>query len=107
MEKTRTQFLEETLVTRPEDTFARYGLAMELSKLGQPSEAWQHFEYLLTRHPDYSPTYYQAGMFLIRQGRREEAEKVLAQGVQVTGRQGNLYAQSELQAALDELVEEK
>lgn len=106
MEKTRVEFLEEALQTDPDDTFARYALALELSNSSKPDEAWRHFEYLLTHHPDYSATYYQAGMFLARQGRREEAQRILAQGIEVTRRQGNLHAQSELQAALDDLASE-
>jgi Flp pilus assembly protein TadD len=105
MEQTRLEFLRETLQVRPEDTFVRYGLAMELARSGEPTEAWEHFQYLLTHHPEYSPTYYQAGMFLSNHGRREEARKVFAQGIEVSGRQGNSHAQGELQAALDDLVE--
>lgn len=104
MEKSRLEFLKETLAANPDNTFVRYGLAMELSGAGQQDEAWQHFDYLLARHADYSPTYYQAGMLLVRMGRREEAQKVLAQGTEVAGQQGNLHAQSELQAALDDLT---
>ncbi len=103
MENNRLKFLEETLRANPGDTFARYALAMELSNSAQPADAWQHFDYLLTHHPDYSATYFQAGRFLARQGRSEEAQKVLSKGIEVTRRQGNLHAQSELQAALDEL----
>lgn len=106
MEKTRVAFLQEALQNNPGDTFARYALAMELSKSDRPTEAWQHFEYLLSHHPEYSPTYFQAGTFLAKQGRREEAQNILAKGVEVTRRQGNLHAQSELQAALDEMENE-
>ena len=79
---------------------------MELSNSVRADEAWQHFEYLLKNHPEYSATYYQAGMFLARQGRREEAQKILAQGIEVTRRQGNHHAESELEAALDDLKNE-
>jgi len=103
MDPSRIEFLRQALKNNPADTFARYGLALELSKYGDAKEAWEHFDYLLTHQPDYSPTYYQAGMFLNSQGRRDEARKVLARGIEVTGRQGNLHAQSELQAALDQL----
>jgi hypothetical protein len=44
-------------------------------------------------------------MFLSSHGRRVEARKVFAQGIEVSGRQGNSHAQRELQAALDDLVE--
>ena len=101
-EKTRREFLEGTLRQDPDNTFARYGLALELSG-SEPAAAWTHFEYLLLHHPQYSATYYQAGMFLVKQGRREEARKVLAAGVEVTGHQGKHHAQAELQAALQVL----
>ncbi len=104
MDKSRVDFLRETLQSDPANAFIRYGLALELSQYGEPDEAWQHFEYLLNRHPEYSATYYQAGAFLMNQGRLEEAQKIFSKGIEVTGRQGNLHAQSELQAALDKLI---
>jgi tetratricopeptide (TPR) repeat protein len=103
-EKTRREFLEEALRQDPHNTFARYGLALELAK-SEPAAAWTHFEYLLLNHPEYSATYYQAGTFLIKQGRLDEARKVFTAGVEVTGRQSKQHAQAELQAALDELNE--
>jgi hypothetical protein len=101
-ETTRREFLEETLRQDPDNTFAQYGLAMELAK-SEPVAAWTHFEYLLLHHPEYSATYYQAGMFLAKQGRLDEARKVLAAGVEVTRGQGKQHAQAELQGALDDL----
>jgi len=98
----RRKFLEDVVRQQPDDTFARYGLAMELINT-EPTVAWTHFSYLLERHAEYAPTYYQAGAFLAKQGRLEEARKVLTTGLEVTGRQGNRHAQSELQAALDDL----
>ena len=103
MEKTRIELLQETVKSSPDNTFVRYALAVELSNSGEPQSAWPHFEYLLTHHPGYAATYYQAGKFLAKLGRRDKARSVLAKGVEVTGSQGNLHAQSELQAALDEL----
>jgi Tfp pilus assembly protein PilF len=103
VEKTRREFLEDAVSQDPNNTFARYGLAMELART-EPAAAWTHFEHLLTRHPEYAATYYQAGMFLVTQGRAEEARKILSAGIEVTGRQGNKHAQSELQAAMDDLI---
>ncbi len=103
MDKSRIDFLRETVQADPHNTFVRYGLALELSQDGDPNEAWKHFDYLLTHHPEYSPTYYHAGVFLEKQGRSEEAKRVFTAGIEVTGRQGNLHAQSELQAALEKL----
>jgi tetratricopeptide (TPR) repeat protein len=103
MEKSRLELLREIVQNAPDDTFARYGLAMELSNSGKPTEAWQHFDYLLAHHPNYSPTYYQAGKLLAGQGRREEARRVLAKGIEVTAQKGESHAQSELEAALEQL----
>jgi tetratricopeptide (TPR) repeat protein len=104
MEKTRLEFLQETLATDPQNTFVRYGLAMELQNAGKLAEAWQNFESLMAHHPEYSAAYFQAGMLLEKLGRREDARQVFERGIEVTGRQGNAHAQSELRAALDELA---
>lgn len=103
--KSRMEFLAEALRNNPDDAFTRYALALELAR-SAPQDAWPHFEYLLAHHPDYAATYYQAGMFLAGQGRREEARQVFAKGFEVAGRQGKQHAQSELQAALDDLDQE-
>lgn len=103
MDKNRVELLQQTLQANPDDRFARYALALELSSSDPPDEAWPHFEYLLKHHADYSPTYFQAGKFLIQQKRRDEARRVLAEGIEVAGRQGNRHAQSELQATLESL----
>jgi Flp pilus assembly protein TadD len=103
MDSERLQFLQDSISSNPDDTFARYGLALELARGGRPDEAWEHFRYLLEHHPDYAPAYYQAGMLLIDRGRSEEARTVLTQGVQVTRRLGQKHAESELTAALESL----
>ena len=107
MEKTRIELLQESLLANPDATFIRYALAMELSNAESREEAWRHFEYLLTHHPDYSATYFHAGKLLVKLGRPDEARRVLAQGIEVAARQGNAHAQSELQAAFDELTADR
>lgn len=103
MDSERLQFLRDSISANPDDTFARYGLALELAQDGQPDEAGEHFQYLLEHHPDYAPAYYQAGMLLVSQGRSEEARKVLTRGVELTRRLGQKHAESELMAALESL----
>ncbi|HLW78083.1 MAG TPA: hypothetical protein VKU44_00655 [Terriglobia bacterium] len=103
MEKTRIERLEETLESSPDNAFVRYALAIELANADRADAAWKQFEILLQRHPDYSATYYQAGKFLVKQERRDEARRVIVRGIAVTRGQGNLHAQSELEAALAEL----
>lgn len=103
MEKTRLQMITEALQASPENAFLRFGLAMELKNAGRDDEAWKQFEHLLAHHPDYWATYLHAGMLLVKMQRRDEARQVMARGVEVTGRLKNSHAQSELQAALDDL----
>ena len=103
MDKNRVEFLQRTLAANPDDTFARYALALELLTSDQPADAWPHFEYLLNHHPDYAATYFQAGRFLVQQDRRDEARRILAKGIEVAQHQGNRHAQSELQGALESL----
>lgn len=103
MENERVQFLRDSLAAKPDDAFARYALALELMRGGRPDEAWEHFRYLMEHHPDYSASYYQAGMLLANQGRTDEARQVLAKGVEVTARLGQKHAHGELMDALGSL----
>jgi tetratricopeptide (TPR) repeat protein len=103
MDSERLQFLRDSLSANRDNTFARYALALELARGGEPTEALEHFHYLLDRHPDYSPVYYQAGMLLAEQGRGDEARDIFSRGIEVTRRLGQAHALSELEAALDDL----
>lgn len=108
MEPSRIEILRKTLEATPDNTFARYALALELSRSGQGDQADQareHFQYLLEHHPDYAAAYLQAGMYLTKRGQREEALEIFKKGVEVNRRQGNLHAQSEIEAALEELTQ--
>ena len=96
MEPTRIEILEQTLESTPNNTFARYALALELARAGRSEHAWQQFEHLLEHHPDYAATYLQAGMYLAKQGRGDEARVVFSKGIEVNRKQGNLHAQSDV-----------
>jgi len=94
-----TQFLEQN----PNDAFARYGLALEYSKLGQTETALQQFNKLLELHPDYTSGYFMAAQTLARTARNDEAKAMLQKGIESAKRTGNRHAQNEMQAMLDEL----
>jgi tetratricopeptide (TPR) repeat protein len=94
-----TQFLEQN----PGDAFARYGLAMEHSRLGQIEAALQQFNKLLQLHPDYTNGYFMAAQTLERAGRTAEAKKMLADGIEAAKRTGNKHALSEMTGMLEEL----
>ena len=87
----------------PDEAFPRYGLAMEYAKLRSFEEALGQFEELKRRHPDYLALYYQYGMLLAQVDRGDEARQSFEDGIRVAIAAGNAHAQSELQAALQDL----
>jgi thioredoxin-like negative regulator of GroEL len=99
----RIAALTEILTAEPNDAFARYGLAMEYSKMGEVEQALEEFSKLLAAHPDYTAGYFMAAQTLASAGRNEEAKKMLIEGIASARRTGNAHAQSEMSAMLEEL----
>ncbi len=95
--------LREILAANPEDSFARYGLAMEYSKSGQIEPALLEFKTLVEKNPDYTPAYFMAAQALANASRVDEAKRWLVDGVSSAVRTGNSHAQSEMTAMLEEL----
>ena len=104
VKKTRRQSLEELLSANPEHAFTRYGIAMECITSGEDVIALNHFQQLLSMHPDYLAAYYQYGQLLKRLGRTAEAFDVFRAGIGLAQKVGNDHAGSELQAALDDIT---
>jgi tetratricopeptide (TPR) repeat protein len=85
----------------PQDRFARYGLAMELSSQGRLEESLGEFRALMSVDPDYLASYLQAGQTLEKLNRSEEAREVYQKGIEVAARKGDVKTRGELQSALD------
>jgi hypothetical protein len=101
--KSRRETLEEFLAKNPADAFARYGLAMECARSGDPSAAEVHFQQLLETHPEYVAGYFHYGQLLAKLGRASDARRILSAGIAQAAQRGDEHARSEMQAALDEL----
>jgi predicted Zn-dependent protease len=95
--------LREILALDPRNSFARYGLSMELPKGGETAAALVEFDTLLTNDPEYTAGYFMAAQTLASAGRTAEAIKRLKAGIACAAHGGNRHAQSEMQAMLDEL----
>jgi predicted Zn-dependent protease len=95
--------LKEILSLDPRNSFARYGIAMELVSRGETVAALQEFDMLLKNDPDYTAGYYMSAQTLAGAGRKAEAVERLRAGVGCAARSGNSHALSEMQAMLDEL----
>lgn len=106
MSTDRLEILKTMLTQNPQDSFARYGLAMEYSKRGDLETAITEFKILLEHNPDYAAAYFHGGQALEKLGRVQDARDFYEKGIAVTTRSGDRHTQSELQAALDLLPEE-
>lgn len=99
----RLAMLRKMVSARPDDPFARYGLAMELKKSGEHDEARRSFAMLIEHHPGYVPTYLMYGNFLLELGESEGAAAIFDRGIEAARTAGEDHALSELEAARAQL----
>ncbi len=103
MSSQRIEKLQRLASQKPNDPFLFYALALEYRKESLDVDAEVYFERLLKEHPDYVPAYFQFGQFLVDLGREEEASTVLRSGLDLTRKEGDSKAESEIEALLDSL----
>lgn len=95
--------LKEILALDPRNSFARYGIAMELAGCGDTDAALKEFDELLANDPEYTAGYYMSAQTLSRVGRTSDAIGRLKTGISCAARNGNSHALSEMQGMLDDL----
>lgn len=95
--------LREILALDAKNSFARYGIAIELAARGEIDAALQEFDALLANDPEYTAGYYMSAQTLSRAGRIAESAERLKAGIACAARNGNRHALSEMQAMLDDL----
>lgn len=100
MATNRLDMLKQMLSENPSNTFARYGLAMELVKDGDFAAAITEFDNLLAQDDSYAAAYYHGGQAHEKLGHIEEARRMYEKGIEVTTRKGDGHTRSELEAAL-------
>ena len=100
----RISTLNEILEQDPNNTFARYGLAIEYGNSGQTERALEEFGKLLSSNPDYAAGYFMAAQTLVKANRAQEAKQMLQGGIAAAKRKGDSHAQSEMQAMLEEIT---
>lgn len=99
----RIDQLKQFIAEDPNDPFPRYGLALEYLH-DQPELAWNSFQELMTRFPEYLPTYYPAAHLGIELGRPQEADRIFQEGIAVARKLGDHKTRYELQQAFDQWV---
>ena len=84
----------------PGNSFARYGLAMEILNSGDHTGAVTEFEELLRRDENYAAAYFHGGQASEKAGNLEKARDFYEKGIEVTTRKGDAHTRSEIEAAL-------
>ncbi|MBV9157313.1 MAG: tetratricopeptide repeat protein [Acidobacteriaceae bacterium] len=101
MATNRLEILKQMVSQDPNNSFARYGLAMEYVNSGDFAEAVEEFRVLFERDENYAAGYFHAGQALEKLGRVDEARGVYQKGIEVTTRKGDSHTRAEIEAALD------
>src|SRR5881397_3912031 len=97
----RMEILKNMVAQNPNDSFSRYGLAMEYANSGSLEKAVEEYESLLAFNPDYAAAYYHGGQALEKLGKLDAAREMYRRGLAATRRTGDAHTNSEIQAALD------
>ncbi len=100
MATNRLDILKQMVSQAPNNSFARYGLAMEYAKDGQFQNAVTEYKELLVMDPNYCAAYYHGGQALEKLGDLEEARDMYEKGIAMTTRTGDAHTRSEIEAAL-------
>jgi tetratricopeptide (TPR) repeat protein len=100
MATNRLDILKQMVSQAPNNSFARYGLAMEYAKDGQFQKAVGEYKELLAMDQDYCAAYYHGGQALEKLGDLEEARDMYEKGIAATNRTGDAHTRSEIEAAL-------
>lgn len=100
MATNRLEMLEQMVSQDPNNTFARYGLAMEYANSGDLAQAVVEFRTLLQHDENYAAAYYHAGQALEKLGQLGQARAMYEKGIEASTRKGDLHTRSEIEAAL-------
>lgn len=100
MATNRLDALKQMVAQDSSNSFARYGLAMEYAKAGNPGQAVAEFKALLAVDETYVAAYYHAGQALEKLGNVDEAKTMYERGIEACNRKGDAHTRSEIEAAL-------
>ena len=101
MATNRLEMLTQMVQQDPNNTFARYGLAMEYLNGGDPAKAVEEFETLLRQDENYAAAYFHGGQALEKLGKIVEARDMYERGIEAATRKGDGHTRAEIEAALN------
>jgi Tfp pilus assembly protein PilF len=103
MNESRLEQLFKFLKDDPNDPFTLYAIATEYRQTDK-EKALSYYERLLAEHENYVGTYYHAAKLYEELGQNDVAEQTYKKGMQVSRKEGNLHAFSELQQAYNKMM---
>jgi hypothetical protein len=95
----RLKILKEMIAESPDEPFGYYALLLE-NEFENPEEILKSWTDLLSKFPDYLPSYYMAGKSFLEHGQKEEAISIWKKGLILAISQGNKHTKTELQSAI-------
>jgi predicted Zn-dependent protease len=103
MATNRLDALKQMVAQDPDNSFARYGLAMELTNSNMPDAAIAEFKTLMARDDTYVAAYFHCGQALEKLGKIDEARATYENGIEACAKKGDAHTRSEIEAALSML----
>ena len=100
MATNRLDALKQMVAQDPNNSFARYGLAMELTNSNMPGEAIAEFKTLMANDGTYVAAFYHCGQALEKLGNIGEARSVYRNGIEASLKKGDAHTRAEIEAAL-------
>lgn len=94
--ESRREKIEAMLAEEPDDSFLKYGLALELEKEGRVDESFAHLQELMQLELPYVSAFFMAGQLLAKHGRVAEARDALRNGIEQARQQGDQHAAGEM-----------
>jgi predicted Zn-dependent protease len=99
----RRLMLEQSLAEDPDDSFLRYGLAVQCLREGDVEEGRTRLRDLIADHPDQVPAYQQLGQSFAESGETDAARETLKAGIVIAQRRGDWHAAAEMEQLLQTL----
>ncbi len=100
MNTSRLNQLLAMLATEPNDSFVRYGVAMEYARANRHEDALKEFETLVQRDPKYVAGYFMAGRSCEALGRGDDARRQYERGIHMARLTGDEHAAAEMSEAM-------
>ena len=100
MSQDRIEQFKKVLEMDPNDEVIRFGLGKLYAEAGKHEAAVEQLREVLRLKPEYSAAYLEMAKSLRAIQRTAEANAILAQGLEIAQRKGDLHVRNQIQAML-------